>query len=815
MCTTDFQSVAEWFRRTGSPSYVGFHLPSPCRCAIHLAILRPVTLSGTSFMLSLVAKRNASLGNVTLLGADGNKTGWARGRDDLGNESAAVADSITLDRTPPTLTSVSLAGGASAISSTTVNLTVVAGGDASQMRITGDVSDSGWIAFSASQSVTLLGGDGTKNVYVQVRDALSNASAALGDDVTLDRTAPTLTSATLAGGAAAVSATTVNLTVVAGGDASQMRITGDVSDSGWIAYSASQNITLLGVDGTKNVWVRVRDTLGNVAAAKGDAITLDRTAPTLTSMTLAAGASPVSTATVNLTVVAGGDAAQMRITGDVSDSGWIAYTASQNVTLQGGDGAKNVYVRVRDALSNTSAALGDDVTLDQTPPTQTSVTLAGGESPVSTATVNLTVVAVGDAAEMRITGDVSDSGWIAYAASQNVALLGVDGLKNVYVQVRDALNNASAAMGDDLMLDRTAPTLTSALIAGGANVVSATTVQLATVAGGDAAEMLVTGTVDMFGWQPYAASRTITLTTLNGANTAYVRMRDALDNTSGPIFDTIIHDNLAPTGTLAAAPTYTNGTTAALMLSASDANGPIEMRLTGDITGGVVGQWIPFAAVTTVTLSAGEGAKTFAVSYRDVLQNVGATYQQIVTKDTTSPSVAVTTPANGALLAAIPNPIRGTAADAGSPMTTVTVSIFDGTMYWDGAGFNALAELQLGATGMATWSQAGPFAGSDGVYTIRGYAWDSAGNQGITASTLTLDQTAPSCVTCMAIDAPRYPWTNVQTVSLNLDAADLHGPLKMKLTGDIQNAMAGMWISFAATTDVTLTAGDGEKTVTV
>lgn len=50
-----------------------------------------------------------------------------------------------------------------------------------------------WETYAATKSVTLPTGDGLKTVYVKVRDAVGNESAAASDSITLDTAVPTVT----------------------------------------------------------------------------------------------------------------------------------------------------------------------------------------------------------------------------------------------------------------------------------------------------------------------------------------------------------------------------------------------------------------------------------------------------------------------------------------------------------------------------------------------------------------------------------------------------------------------------------------------
>jgi hypothetical protein len=74
-----------------------------------------------------------------------------------------------------------------------------------QMKIWGNVDDaynsniqstkelSNWMSFSPSQQVKLASGDGSKTIFVVIRDDVHNESSQASDSITLDTTKPTVT----------------------------------------------------------------------------------------------------------------------------------------------------------------------------------------------------------------------------------------------------------------------------------------------------------------------------------------------------------------------------------------------------------------------------------------------------------------------------------------------------------------------------------------------------------------------------------------------------------------------------------------------
>ena len=98
----------------------------------------------------------------------------------------------------------------------------------------------------------------------------------------------------------------------------------------------------------------------------------------------------------------------------------------------------------------------------------------------------------------------------------------------------------------------------------------------------------------------------------------------------------------------------------------------------------------------------------------------------IITSDRTAPTVTIN-PSGP--------PISGTASDSNT-ITQVELSIFDGTNYWDGAGFNSSTEVFHTAIGTNNWSYLSLLP--PGTYTVHARATDNAGNVGDATATVTI-----------------------------------------------------------------------------
>lgn len=109
-----------------------------------------------------------------------------------------------------------------------------------------------------------------------------------------------------------------------------------------------------------------------------------------------------------------------------------------------------------------------NLTLDTLAPAGLAVQLNGDDIYTTTPSVELTLTLTDSPTtgyQMKIWGveGVTDEGsasWETYAASKSVTLPSGDGLKTVYVKVRDTVGNESSAASDSITLNTAVPTVT-------------------------------------------------------------------------------------------------------------------------------------------------------------------------------------------------------------------------------------------------------------------------------------------------------------------------------------------------------------------
>jgi hypothetical protein len=148
----------------------------------------------------------------------------------------------------------------------------------------------------------------------------------------------------------------------------------------------------------------------------------------------------------------------------------------------------------------------------------------------------------------------------------------------------------------------------------------------------------------------------------------------------------------------------------------------------------------------------------------------------------TAPTVAITFPTSGGTYntttwnAGCSSRICGTAAAASGGIASVAVSIRQGGgNYWNGTAFASATEVLLPATGTTSWTRS--FAGTsfptDGAYTVRAVATDTAGNTASTSRSFTIDRTAPAptALTLFNADGEVTPRTDQVRITYS-DALD-------------------------------------------
>jgi LmbE family N-acetylglucosaminyl deacetylase len=383
-------------------------------------------------------------------------------------------------------------------------------------------------------------------------------------------------------------------------------------------------------------------------------------------------------------------------------------------------------------------------------PMSMSVTFNGGAQYVANTNVTLNCAVSLDYSTMQMqfrNGTGTWSGWAPYGATRAWVLPSGDGLKTVNAEFQDENGNVLDTSGS-VTLDTTTPSGTFT-ISGGAQYATTTAVTLNNaVSDASPLQMRFSNNGSTWSaWEPYAATKSWTLSSGDGAKTVSAQFQDAAANVYATS-DAITLDS-PPAGTLAVngGAAYTATTAVTLNNAVSDSTA-LQMRFSND--GSTWSAWEPYAATKDWTLSSGDGAKTVSAQFKDAAANV-LPLSDTITLDSTLPTGSF-------------------AIDAGALYTNTTAATLD-----------CAVTAPTGVTGMRfrngtdAWSAWEPYAASrswtlpagDGTKTVAAEFKNAAGNVFATTDEITLDTTPPT-----VSDDAGAAWHRIAVVTVGLSAAD-------------------------------------------
>ena len=323
----------------------------------------------------------------TLTQEEGTKTVSVWFRDVSKNQSSVVTDTILFN---PTTSTASLSINNGATYTGTRNVSLIISSNTSEtgvtsMCISNSTTCTAWESYTTTKSWTLTDLDGLKTVKVWFRDEEGNQFADATDTIIYETVPPT-GSISPAGGITYTNNQTLSLTLNATDNLSgvgSMCISLTTTCSAWESYGTSKTISLNNVDGNQTIYAWYRDNVGNVSTRYSTNIHLDRTSPSIGTISINGGADYATDANVTLTLSSTDTTSgvfQMCVSQTPTCTSWVTYGTSYNVTLSAGDGLKRVYVLYRDRAGNQSAQISDTITLDTVVPVCTN----GGGSNVWT-----------------------------------------------------------------------------------------------------------------------------------------------------------------------------------------------------------------------------------------------------------------------------------------------------------------------------------------------------------------------------------------------------------------------------------------------
>jgi|GEM_PF-2920150 len=485
----------------------------------------------------------------TFAAGDGNKTVYVKFSDKTGQWSALVSVTVMLDSVKPT-GSIDINSGAAYTNTANVTLNLSGSdsgsGIASMSFSTDNANWSAPEAYASSRAFTLSSGDGSKTIYVKYFDKAGNVSATFSKAITLDTAMPT-GSISINSGSLYTSSTTVTLNLSGSDSGSGIDkisfSTDSVTWSNQEVYASSRKFALFQGDGNKTVYVKYYDRAGNVSAVYSKSIVVDTTVPS-GSMKINndIAYTNASSVTLNLTgsdVTSGID--QMRFSADegATWSDWEEFSGTKSFALLSGDGTKTVTAQLRDKAGLVSLNFSDLIILDTTTP-EGLLNINSGAAYTNTANVTLNLSGSdsgsGIASMSFSTDNANWSAPEAYVSSSAFTLSPGDGSKTIYVKYFDKAGNVSPAYSKFITLDTVSPTGSLAIHndAGQTTTREVTLTLTGTDALSGVSQMrfsLDSGTT-WTGWEPFAATKALTLSGANGNKTVQYQLSDAAGNFS-------------------------------------------------------------------------------------------------------------------------------------------------------------------------------------------------------------------------------------------------------------------------------------------
>jgi len=303
----------------------------------------------------------------------------------------------------------------------------------------------------------------------------------------------------------------------------------------------------------------------------------------------------------------------------------------------------------------------------------------------------------------------------------------------------------------------------------------------------------------------YTATLTVSDGTLTDTDTVQITVTEP---SLAPVLDSILLKDRT-----SGSEDYTNELTVTIEISAS---GPAatEMRFADTEGGLAAAAWQAYQASSEQALSAGEGMKTLWCELKNAAGSSNTASDTIVC-DMTAPSVTITAPQNAAVDQAVDVTITATFNDdmisADFDAATCTVS---GTL---GGAYTCTPSYDAG-TKTVTLSLGSVLVEEETVtVTIGGTVCDKAGNPMGADYSWSFDTTAPpNPPTLQAIvlrdrDSDSVEYSNELAVKVELTAAN--DPREMRFAETDAALAVAPWQTYAQTSEQTLSAGDGIRTL--
>jgi hypothetical protein len=410
-------------------------------------------------------------------GGDGEKTVYARFKDMAGNVSQTYSDNIILDTRPPEQGSVVINDNAKYTKDQRIILKVHAV-DAAMVRIVSP-GKSETIPYEVKEGQNYMEIDwkldstqGTKVVRVYFMDEAKNrTTAVIQDEIIYDRSGPPMPFISINGETRYTNNKEGRVNLRLATRMNPLTIKMIVSNYMDFRDVKPQNFRdeinnwqlLAEEDGMKTVYVKFIDEAGNHSQVAMAKIILDRVPPKVNSVMIDDGGEWCTSVKVNINMDVE-DVSHMQINNTSAISNMTAWEKFEPTkvdwSLIPGDGPKTVFLRFKDEANNSSEILTANVTLDTKPPTG-EILINNGAKYVNNKEKAVSIhIKSEDGKGIQLANklDFTDIKLEPFQPLvENWVLDGEDGVKTIFLRLRDEAGNFSNVITASIMLDRQPP----------------------------------------------------------------------------------------------------------------------------------------------------------------------------------------------------------------------------------------------------------------------------------------------------------------------------------------------------------------------
>ncbi|WP_455392650.1 Kelch repeat-containing protein [[Eubacterium] cellulosolvens] len=236
-----------------------------------------------------------------------------------------------------------------------------------------------------------------------------------------------------------------------------------LSVSGTTSWNYDASKISWGNDNLYNIRSKATDSSNTMELpGSGNNFRCDNKPPTIQRFLINYGAPVTKSSLVNLEQFAkdtGSGVYQMAFSQDgVTWTTWEKFENYKQLNLTSGDGNKVVFLRVKDKADNV-AVTNDSIKLDTTPPQSLSIIIDNGSAETSSRSVSLSIDAKDNTSgvhQMAFSNDGKNwSAWENFTKWKQYYLPAGDGLKTVYLKVKDGVGLEAGPVKDTIILNTT------------------------------------------------------------------------------------------------------------------------------------------------------------------------------------------------------------------------------------------------------------------------------------------------------------------------------------------------------------------------